>query len=179
MNPHRPTTTLRRFFAGLSEYTFQSRLGVVDPPLIDYVSDLLIRFVRLDAIYKIRSLVGRPMTEVGEMLAEAEARIGDARREVHRHIGDFTLFWAGVYPETLQPKRGEAEMDRFADYCAHGKRSYHIASTIDASEEADAPREVLERLSDRFEMCAYGLREVRREWERRDPDDDYRPLLID
>ena len=25
-----------------------------------------------------------------------------ARREVHRHIGDFTLFWTGVYPEALR-----------------------------------------------------------------------------
>ena len=37
------------------------------------------------------------------MMVEAEARIGDARREVHRHIGDFTLFWTGIYPEALGP----------------------------------------------------------------------------
>jgi hypothetical protein len=26
----------------------------------------------------------------------------------------------------------------------------------------------LQRMSEQFEMCAYGLREIRREWERRD-----------
>ena len=30
--------------------------------------------------------------------------------------------------------------------------------------------DLLKRLSNQFEMCAYGLREIRREWERRDND---------
>ncbi len=169
--------TLRRFFSGLTEYTFQSRLGVVDPPLVDYISDLLSRFVRNDSIYRIRNLTGRPVAEVGEMLAEAEARLGDARRQVHRHIGDFTLFWAGIYPECLRRLRGLVEMDRYNDYCAHGKRSYRIASSIDTEQVEETPGDVLERLSDQFELCAYGLREIRREWERRD-DDEVRSLLI-
>ncbi len=36
--------TLERFFSGLSEYVFHSQLGVVDTQLVDYVSDLLVRF---------------------------------------------------------------------------------------------------------------------------------------
>ena len=37
------------------------------------------------------------------MMIEAEALPPEGRtsREIHRHIGDFTLFWAGVYPEAL------------------------------------------------------------------------------
>jgi len=145
--------------------------------LVDYISDLLSRFVRNDSIYRIRNLTGRPVAEVGEMLAEAEARLGDARRQVHRHIGDFTLFWAGIYPECLRRLRGLVEMDRYNDYCAHGKRSYRIASSIDTEQVEETPGDVLERLSDQFELCAYGLREIRREWERRD-DDEVRSLLI-
>jgi hypothetical protein len=66
------------------------------------------------------------------------------------------------------------------DYQAEGKRSYWIASTIqtDTEEENSAPAEVLERLSRNFELCAYGLREVRRQWERRDDDDVPQPFLI-
>ena len=90
--------------------------------------------------------------------------MGNARREVHRHIGDFTLFWAGVYPESLERRRQTAEA-RAETYAALGKRSYFIASTIETDDEADAPSDLLERLSQRFELCAYGLREVRRQWE--------------
>ena len=67
------------------------------------------------------------------MLAEAEARMGDARREVHRHIGDFALFWTGVYPEALRHARTDKRRSRAtasSTYCTHGKRAYHIASTI-------------------------------------------------
>ena len=172
------TTTLKRYFTGLAECVFQSQLGVADPPLIDYVSGLLLRFVRVDALHKVRSLSGRQMTEVAEMMVEANERVGTARRAVHRHIGDFTLFWAGVYPEALRELQSPRRKDHFIDYCAQGKRAYLIASAIQTDDFVEAPAEVLERLSHQFEMCAYGLREVRREWERRDDEDPQRPLLI-
>ena len=88
-------------FRGMAEYTFQTQLGVADPPLLDYVSHLLTRFVRSDEIYPIRNLSGKPLRGVAEMLAEAQERVGFARREVHRHIGDYTLFWTGIYPEAI------------------------------------------------------------------------------
>ena len=37
-----------RFFRGLTEHAFHARLGIVDPPLVDYVSLLLVRFIRND-----------------------------------------------------------------------------------------------------------------------------------
>ena len=80
------------------------------------------------------------------MLVEAEARAGDARREVHRHIGDFTLFWTGVYPEFLKRMEREGRSDHLLDYRQQGKRAYYIASTI----ENDANRnenEILEQPS--------------------------------
>jgi hypothetical protein len=158
---------VKRYFAGLAEHTFQARLGVADPPLIDYVADLLVRFVRSDRLYRIRNLTGRPLTELVEMLLEAEQRIGEARREVHRHIGDFALFWTGVYPEALAALQGGGKKDHLVDYCQQGKRSYWIASTIASVEDDLASGPLLQRLSEEFELCAYGLREVRRQWEER------------
>lgn len=167
MTADHPRIPLRDFFAGVAEYTFETRLGLADPPLVDYMADLLTRFISSDALYSMRGLAGNRLGEVGDMLAEAEARIGDAKREVHRHIGDFTLFWTGVYPETLRRTAGK-HRDRFVDYCTHGKRAYYIASTI-KSESEKVHGELLERLSQEFELCAYGLNEARKEWERRDP----------
>jgi len=181
VHPKRPHPVLQRFFAGLTESTFQTRLGVADPPLTDYLSQLLVRFVRCDAVYRFRDLTGKQLTEIVELVSEGEERVGEAQREVHQHIGDFILFWAGVYPEALHRLRGPRHKDRFVDYCAQGKRSYYIASTIEAGEEVDerAPGDVLERLSDQFEICLIGLGEVRREWERRDGEPNgYSPLWI-
>jgi hypothetical protein len=64
------------------------------------------------------------------------------------------------------------------DYCQQGKRSYWIASKISTDSESDDGK-ALSRLSHEFELCAYGLGEVRREWERRDGDGDSpAPLLL-
>jgi hypothetical protein len=173
------TGTLGRFFTGLCEYVFHTDLGVADEPLVDYVSDLMIRFVRLDQIHRVRNLTGRPAHEVADMMCEAEQRIGLAKRDVHRHIGDVTLFWTGVYPEALPRLRDVHLKDFLIDYTQQGKRAYYIASRIETDREEDAPADVLARLSLHFEMCAYGLGEIRREWERRDGDDDTpRPLII-
>ncbi len=173
---------LRRFFSGVTEYAFQSQLGVADPPLVDYLSELLARFVHADDIYSIRSVRGSRLTQVADMLTEAQARQGTAKRKVHRHIGDFILFWTGVYPEIADRMRREGSRDSLLDYRAQGKRAYYIASTIAVDREASgleeaAPSEVLERLSNQFELCAYGLSEVRRQWEQRDGDFEL-PLLI-
>ncbi len=178
-SPAGPSSALARFFTGLCEYIFQSRLGVADPPLTDYLSGMLLRHVRSDAFYRVRNLEGRPAVEVAEMLAEADHRVGLAKRDVHRFIGDVTLFWTGVYPESLRTLRSVEKKDYFVDYCTHGKRAYFIASTIDTDCDVDAPSEVLERLSANFEMCAYGLGEVRREWERRDEEEPGRPLIFE
>jgi hypothetical protein len=168
---------LRKFFSGLTESVFLGRLGVADPPLVDYLSELLVRFVRHDAIFGIRDPTGKPLVQVVDMLAEAAARQGEARRTVHRHIGDFSLFWTGVYPEMLARLRRTGRQDGLIDYRTHGKRAYYIASTIPAAPAA-APADVLKRLSHDFELCAFGLSEIRREWERRDGGQALARLLI-
>jgi hypothetical protein len=183
MHPSGPRAlAIDRFFAGITEYTFQTRLGVADPPLLEYLTRLLTRFIREDYGVRVRDTKGRPIVAVADMLAEAQQRQGDARRDVHQHIGDFTLFWSGLYPEALPKKQASLGKDQLIDYREQGKRAYWIASTIEPSGNSDdgsAPNQVLERLSRQFELCAFGLREVRREWERRDGDEELpRPFLI-
>lgn len=167
-NPEHP---LRRHFSGLTEHTFLTELGVADPPLTDYLSELLSRFIAMDNVFRLKDAAGKRLEEVVAMVLDAEAMPpeGRTRREVHRHIGDFTLFWTGVYPEMLKKLRSALSRDSFVDYCEQGKRSYYIASTFDDEPFRDEAG-VLRRLSDGFELVAYGLTQVRREWERARPD---------
>jgi hypothetical protein len=170
MGQIKPDHPLRRLFAGLAEHTFLDRLGIGDPRLIDYLSVLLSRFIHMDTIHRVCNGQGRRLEEVADMMLEAEALPpeGRTRREVYRHIGDFTLFWTGVFPEALQRLRSVLHKDHFIDYCEQGKRSYYIASTFAGNPyQEEAP--VLRRLSQEFELCAYGLNQVRHEWERLQP----------
>ncbi len=164
-----PEHPLRRMFTGLTEHAFYTTLGVVDPPLVDYVSSLLSRFVHFVAVHKLRSADGKPLTDVVDMLLEAEGLPdgGRTKREFFRHVGDFALFWTGVYPEALDRNRSRRSKDHLVDYTVQGKRSYYLASTFDDDHYRDECP-VLRRLSEQFELCAYGLREVRREWEELD-----------
>ena len=78
---------LRRLFAAMTENVFQVDLGIADPLLTDYIADLLCRFVRMEAIIKIRDARGRRLEDVAAMLVEAEQRLAKPKREIHRHIG--------------------------------------------------------------------------------------------
>ncbi len=166
---------LERFFAGLSEYAFHSKLGVTDTELVGYVSRLLVRFTKTDAMHRIRQLNGRRPSEVVTWMIEAQQKVGVAKREMHRNIGDFTLFWTGLYPESLRGKEprndlplsaiGGVDSDPFTAFCHEGKKAYEIASEIEVESEFQESGELLHRISEQFEMCAYGLREVRRQWE--------------
>jgi hypothetical protein len=161
---------LRRYFSGLTEHAFVDSLGVADPRLVDYLSLLLARFIHMDDQHRRWGSGGRTLEQVADMLLEASAiPAGRTCREIHRHIGDFTLFWTGVYPEALKRLRSILRRDHFIDYCEQGKRSYWIASTYeDDPYTEEAP--VLRRLSEQFELCAWGLNQVRKEWEQHPPD---------
>jgi hypothetical protein len=152
-------------FAGLAEHAFLSHLGVADPPLIDYLSALLTRFVHNDDVYRLRGSAGRPLTELAEMVIEAERLPagGVTRREYYRHIGDFALFWTGLYPEAIERQRVRAGKDAFVSYTAQGKRGYLITSRMEEEHHHDAEAGLFRRLSEQFEVCAVGLRKVREE----------------
>jgi hypothetical protein len=158
---------LHRLFRGLTEHTFLSELGIGDPRLVGYVANLLACFVPTQAIWRLRDAQGRRLQDVSAMLLEAEtAADADRRRECHRHVGDFTLFWTGVYPEALPKLQGRLSPDHLLDFQRQGKRSYYVASTLEEGDEAP----ILRRLSDQFELCAFGLSCIRREWEKKDTD---------
>lgn len=166
---------LSRMFRGITENTFQVELGIADPRLVGYVASLLARFVPLQSVFPIHDEKGNRLTEVTAMIAEAESSgDDDRRRECHRHLGDFTLFWSGVYPEALPRLREAMSADHLVDFQEQGKRSYYLASTFEGDE---AP--VLRRLSVEFELCAFGLSRVRQEWERKDGIDGPTGLIIE
>src|SRR5262249_4965070 len=122
---------LHRLFRGLTEYAFMNELGIGDPSLVQYMAELLASFVPSQAFWRLHDEQGRPRVEVTGMVPQAEAA-GDAerKRDCHRHVGDFTLFWTGVYPEALGRLRRTNSSDALINYQEQGKRSYYVASRL-------------------------------------------------
>jgi hypothetical protein len=159
---------LHRLFRGLTEFAFMNELGIGDPSLVGYVAGILANFVPSEALWRVRDQKGRRLSQVTEMIALAEAtEDAERRRECHRHVGDFTLFWTGVYPEALGNLQGKGTADALINYQEQGKRSYYVASMLSVGNEHGP---VFRRLSEQFELCAFGLSRVRREWEKIDSD---------
>jgi len=160
---------LHRFFSGAIENVFYGELGICSPELVEYLTTLLLGFVHVRDIYALKSASGEPLVQVADMVVRAYLGPGvppeKRERLVHRHIGDFTLYWTGVYPESLAQHRSPESSDYMVDYYEQGRRSYAIASELSGPDD-EPSASVLERLSDHFEYCSYGLTLARRAWDR-------------
>jgi len=162
---------LRQLFQELVTNTYE-QIGIFDRELESYVSRLLVDFSNSERLYPVLDAQGRPLREVGEMLLASDPVHGtassfDAEREIRKHIGDYTLFLTGMYPESMHLWRSR-QRESFVEMVRAGKESYYIVSTFDLFEYANEAA-LFARLSRHFERCIYGLTLVREELARRSP----------
>jgi hypothetical protein len=162
---------LRTYFAGLVENVFFAEVGVADPALTQYLADLLVSFTHVDRYETVQHAHGRRLEQIAAMLmavSDEDVRTGvDRDRCLYRNIGDYSLFWAGVYPEQLR-QSGRRRSDVLIDYVSQGKRSYAIVSELTTADDR-LPPSLFKHLSDDFEFCLHGLGLVRRGLEHRTP----------
>jgi hypothetical protein len=174
--PIPPDHPLRRLFTGLTERVFFTGLSWPDSEVTGYLGDLLTDFAHVDNVYTIRTAAGRRVHEVAEMLLEGDLlhRAGtvEREREVHKHIGDYTLFMTGLFPEFLarQARAGVGvSRDAFLDHVRTGKRSYRVVAEFTLGRHGSAAL-LFRKLAEHFELCVYGLGHIRAELDRlRDP----------
>ncbi len=157
---------LQQFFLELVSQNFSATIGLRDPQLTQYVAAMLTEFCEIDRLYKVRNAAGHTLDDVGEMLLEADPVFGEApsfdrEREVRKHIGDYTLFFTGMFPEAINRFRLRRQrLENFIDFIRAGKESYYIVSKFEFFEYAKvAP--LFAKLSARFEECVYGLNQVK------------------
>jgi hypothetical protein len=164
---------LRQLFCVLTERSFTEQLGWPDMNVAQYVSNLLVDFTHVDRLYTIRNERGEQVDSVLDLLYESEvllqAQSMERECEVHRHIGDFTLFMTGLFPEYLRRLKTAGliyHKDFLVDYVKTGKRSYGIVAQFPSSPSSDDKGPLFQKLSDNFELCVTGLGFVRSELDR-------------
>ena len=153
---------MQDLFTELVHLHFDNDLNLRDPELQDYLIAVLTEFCDSQQLYKICDANGRPLHDVGEMLLQADPVYGpalsfDRERQVRKHIGDYTLFFSGMFPESINHYRlRRARLENFVDFIRAGKESYYIVSKFDQFEYAKlAP--LFGKLAREFESCVYGL----------------------
>jgi hypothetical protein len=160
---------LHQFFTAVVEHNYEE-VGVRNVEVQGYVATLLTEFCEADNLYKIKNIDGRRLCDVGEMLLESDPVYGtapsfDRERQVRKHIGDYSLFFTGMFPESLNGQRlRRNRMDSLIDFVRAGKESYYIVSKFEHFEYAKvAP--LFRRMSQEFEQLVYGLNQVKNELE--------------
>ena len=161
---------LQQLFQDLVGRHYAEEIGIRDPQIVAYVSHLLAEFCDAEQLFKIRNAANRPLDDVGEMLMESEPVYGpapsfDRERQVRKHIGDYALFFAGMFPESINQFRLRRQrLENFIDWMKAGKESYYIVSKFEHFEYAKvAP--LFASLSKNFESCVYGLNMVKSDLE--------------
>jgi hypothetical protein len=160
----RPDHPLRKFFAGLVRQHLP-----IEPEVATYVSGVLVDFTHADNLYRIRNARGKRLEDVAEMMIESNPLLEGSsfvyERLVRRHIGDYTMFLSGLFPEHLAslPRRG-LRLDCIVDYIKAGKESYRIVAAFDQFEYRGQAA-LFRKLADSFELCVFGLNSVKRNLE--------------
>jgi len=159
---------LPRFFDRVIRQAFRD-LTLDDPPAARYLSDLLARFARAEALRAVQAVAERRLdTVVDSLLAIQGAwdvgsgEFNPSQEDVlRRHIGDYTLFMTGIF-------RDHVEHLAVISYYEHeGRRAYRFVSeTARAGGRPEAP--LFRRLSDRFEQYAGALSYARKVYFRAD-----------
>lgn len=153
------------YFQEALSQSLHGKLGLPEASDVDhYLVDLLVNFLHRDGIYSVKDHFGRRVQTIAEMVAEGDVRLNadsfTREREVHRHIGDFLLFWSGLFPESLKEFQRPGTPDAFVDVAQQGKLSYHLVSTFEYPPfDDEAP--TFRKLSEDFEAYQEGLRLVR------------------
>ena len=153
---------LPRFFERVTRQVW-SDLALDDAPAARYVTDLLTRFARTDALYRVGGLPGQRLETVVEALGAVQQAwdidspdfAPEREKTLRRHIGDFTLFMTGIFRDHVH------RMAAVGFYEQQGRRAYRFVwETARAEGEPDAP--LYQRLSERFEHYSGALSYMRK-----------------
>ncbi len=162
------THPLQKMFVEMVGRHYAEEIGLRDPQIVAYVAHLLTEFCDAEQLFNIRNATGKPLNDVGEMMLESDPVYGpaasfDRERQVRKHIGDYTLFFAGMFPESINHYRlRRNRLEGLIDWMKAGKESYYIVSKFEYFEYAKvAP--LFASLSSHFEECVYGLNRVKNE----------------
>ena len=163
------SSLLQQFFNHIVERNYEE-VGIRAPEVHAYVATLLTEFCEVENLYKIKNADGRPLADMGEMLLESDPIYGpapsfDRERQVRKHIGDYSLFFSGMFPESINHHRlRKYRLEGLLDFVKAGKESYYIVSKFEHFEYAKvAP--LFRRMSQEFERLVYGLNHVKNQLE--------------
>lgn len=135
------------------------RSGLQDRGVADYVAEVLATFSRAERAHCVVPGQANPLDYFFEMLAALQTADDRTSFHLRLHIGNYSLFLAGVFPERI---RARAEQRGFPDlryYESLGRSQYRAASDHRLAQRYQLT-DILGTLSERFQTTRRALNDV-------------------
>lgn len=135
------------------------RSDIRDRAVADYVAELLAEFARTERARCVVPGQPNPLDYFFEMLAALQTADDRMSFHIRVHIGNYSLFLSGVFPERI---RFRAEKRGFPDlkyYEALGRSQYKVASDHRLAQRYELTN-ILGSLSERFEATRRALNDI-------------------
>ena len=126
-----------------------------DREIHKYLSDLLVDFIHVHNLYKVRDESGKGLEYIIDFLQKLDDHSEMDKKDIYKHVGDFSLFTLGLFPESLSHGKRCISLKYYAD---QGKRSYMILSEMYVFQPTFL---IFRKLSEQFESCVHTLNWVR------------------
>ena len=160
--PGMPGPSPALFFYVLVRRALVAR-GVDDRILADYCAALLREFGRGTRAWRVAEVDDHDHRYLVDILADASTAPDDRRYRVYVHLGNYSLWFAGVFPERIAALRARRGGPDLGYYDALGGRGY-----AQASDHWLAGRSGMQSLfrvaADRFTELRTTLNEVSERW---------------
>ncbi|HYK88809.1 MAG TPA: hypothetical protein VE398_08570 [Acidobacteriota bacterium] len=145
---------VKKLFQTLTERgSLQAQLR--DQDILQYLGNLLVDFMFIENMHLVHDAGGRRVDHLVDMLKQAVETEMPAKKQYYKHIGDYSLFVLGLFPESLERSRRTSSKNF---YSAAGRIGYQTAGDLESSRWRIT---IFRKLTDEFERCVLSLNWVK------------------
>lgn len=135
------------------------RSGITERAVADYVAELLAEFSRAERTRCMVQGQTAPVEYFFEMLGALQTVDDSTRFFIRAHIGNYSLFLSGVFPERIRFRAERKGFPSLRYYEELGRSNYRVASDHRLAQEYDLAV-IFNILSERFQETRRALNEL-------------------
>jgi hypothetical protein len=135
------------------------RSGLTDRAVADYVAEMLAEFSRAEAARCVVKGRPQPLNYFVDMLAALQSADDVTTFYIRAHIGNHSLFLAGIFPEHIRSRAEHRGCPDLRYYEELGRSSYRVASGHRLAHKYDLAG-VFGTLSERFQSTRLALNDL-------------------
>jgi len=156
-SPKQLSISSQLYFYILARHALR-RVDIHCRDVADYVGALLVEFSRMERVRTARR-GRRPMDYLVDMLVAMDGVDDYTRFVIQVHIGNFSLFWSGIFPRHLLHRHNRRGAPKLEYYESIGSTNFGVASHHRLAEKYNVAN-ILRTLADSFHRTRLALNDL-------------------